>query len=44
MRFKGILRRKCDALFPVQTTHLYSDKQKSTYHSDENVIANSRRE
>ncbi|AXU43894.1 Uncharacterised protein [Acinetobacter baumannii] len=38
MRFKGVLRRKCDALFPVQTTHLCFDKQKTTYHSKENVI------
>jgi len=44
MRFKDVLRRKCDALFPVQTTHLSFDKQKFTYHSEENVISNSRRE
>jgi hypothetical protein len=44
MRFRETLRRKCDALFPVQTTHLYFDKQKTTYHSDENVISKSRRE
>ena len=44
MRFKGVLRRKCDALFPVQTTHLCFDKQKTTYHSKENVILKSRRE
>lgn len=38
MRFKGVLGRKCDALFPVKTTHLYFDKQKTTYHSYKNVI------
>ncbi|RZH08805.1 hypothetical protein EXD98_16355 [Acinetobacter pittii] len=44
MRFSEVLCRKCDALFPVQTTHLYFDKRKTTYHSEENVISKSRRE
>lgn len=37
MRFKGVLRRKCDALFQFKL-HLCFDKQKTTYHSKENVI------
>ncbi len=41
MRFKGVLRRKCDALFPVQTALLHKDLKVKTSHIYSNLSDNS---